>query len=241
MLHNTRGIVLHHIRYSETSLIIKIYTEKFGLQSYLVKGARSRRAKMPGSMFRPMTLLDMVVYHRDNRDLQNIREASISAPFHSIAADIRKSSVSIFIAEILIKTIREHEENPELFDFLASSLEYFDMQEKGIENFHLYVLVMLSRFIGLFPQDGVSSFSSFFDLREGRFRANPPGHPDFLEGQSSKGLYILTQTRARDLENILFSKDTRDSLLNALLLYYQIHLSSLGSFKSLDVLREVFA
>ena len=241
MLHNTRGIVLHHIRYSETSLIIRIYTKNFGLQSYLVKGARSRRSKMPGSMFRPMTLLEMVVDHREKRDLQNIREASIQAPFHSIATDIRKSTVAIFLAEVLLKTIREHEENLELFDFLASSLQYFDMQEKGIENFHLYLLLMLSKFIGLFPQGEASGKASFFDLREGKFKYARPWHPDFLDGESCHSLYMLAQRKAPDLENLKLDKAIRSKLLDALLIYYQIHLSGLGHVRSIDVLREVFA
>ncbi|MDT8393155.1 MAG: DNA repair protein RecO [Bacteroidales bacterium] len=240
MLQNTRGIVLHHIRYSETSLIVKIYTEAFGLQAYLVKGARSKRSKLPGSMFRPMTLLDMIVYHRPARDLQHIREASIAEPFHSIASDIRKSTVAIFLSEILLKTIKEHESNSELFDFMASSLHFFDLQKQGIESFHLYLLVMLSHFLGLYPQGEISSDDSYFDLREGKFSPFHPAHADYLEGDACKGLYILTQTSANALHNLKINRKTRDELLNMLVLYYQIHLSGMGTIRSLEVLREVF-
>lgn len=241
MLQKTRGIVLNHIRYAESSLIVRIYTEDFGLQSYIVKGARSKRSGMRVSMFQPMTLLQLVVYHRNNRDLQNIREVSIEEPFHSIASDLRKSTVSIFLAEIIYKAIKEHEANKELFDFLASSLNFFNMQSEGIENFHLYLLVMLSRFMGLQPLLGDAGNHSFFDLREGKFSASQPLHTEYLQGKASFGLYALTFTSASELGSLKLDKPTRDELLNALLLYYQIHLHGMGSIKSLEVLREVFS
>lgn len=239
MLQKTRGIVLHHIRYSETSLIIRIYTESFGLQSYLVKGARSKRSSMRSSMFQPMTLLNMVVYHRNSRELQGIREAAIEKPFHSIASDLRKSTIAIFLSEVLLKTIREREANPDLFDFLASSLHFFDMQEDGIECFHLYFLLMLSRFLGLYPQEGDDG-QDYFDLREGKFVAGKPLHPDYAGMKTSRGLLMLSRATAADLGSLHMDRDLRNAILDTLLTYYQVHLSGLGTLKSVEVLRDVF-
>lgn len=240
MLLKTRGIVLHHIRYAESSLIVRIYTEEFGLQSYLVKGTRSKRSGMRTSMFQPMTLLQLVVYHRNNRDLQNIREVTIEEPFHSIASDLRKSTISIFLAEFIFKAIKEHESNKELFDFLASSLHFFEMQSEGIESFHLYLMLMLSRFMGLYPQEGGPGENNYFDLREGKFTSLQPLHTDYIKENIARGLHTLTNTSAAELGKMGLDKPTRDELLNALLQYYQIHLHGMGQIKSLDVLREVF-
>ena len=240
MLHKTRGIVLHHIRYSESSLIVKIYTEAFGLQAYLVRGARSKRSSMRSSMFQPMTSLELVVYHRPQKDLQHIREASVAEPFHSISSDLRKSTIAIFLAEILLKTAKEGEANEDLFEFLVSSLLFFDMQEEGVENFHLYFLVRLSRYLGFSPQADPDTTRAYFDLREGKFTSTLPSHPDHLDGQISSCLSTLTKTSAGELSELTINKTIRNELMSAILMYYQIHLSGLGTIKSLEVLKEVF-
>ena len=241
MLHKTRGLVLHHIRYSESSLIVKIYTEAFGVQSYLVKGARSKKGSMRSSMFQPMTLLDLVVYHRNKSDLQHIREAGVAAAFHSISSDLRKSTIAIFLAELLLKTLKEGEANEELFEFLYSSLHFFDMQTEGNENFHLYFMVQLSRFLGFYPQGEPSDKHAFFDMREGKFIDGVTSHGDRIEGSLSQTFYMLTQATAGELNELSIPRIIRMELLDALLIYYQIHLTGLGSIKSVEVLREVFS
>lgn len=240
MLHKTRGIVLHSIKYSESSIIVKVYTEAFGLQSYLVKGARSKKAALRSSMFQPLTLLDMVVYHRGSSELQHIREASVSEAFHAISSDLRKSAVAIFLAEVLFRSLKEAEASEELFDFLAHSLSFFDMQEAGAEYFHLYFLVRLSRFLGFQPQGMPSGERAHFDLREGRFVAVQAPHPDQVSDAPSRAMWEIMNVSAGDLQSLSLPRKTRDELLDALLIYYQIHLSGLGSIKSLEILREVF-
>lgn len=195
---------------------------------------------MRSSIFQPMTLLDLVVYHQSKSDLQHIREASIAEPFHEISSDLRKSTIAIFLAEILIKALREGESNEELFEFLSSSLHFFDMQSEGVENFHLYFLVKLSRYLGFSPQGEPKNMMACFDLREGKFIHGQAPHTDQIEGDLGRGLYMLTISSAGELNKLSMSKSLRNELLNALLLYYQIHQSGLGTIKSFEVLREVF-
>ena len=240
MLHNTRGLVLHHIKYSESSLIVKIFTELFGLQAYLVKGARSKKSTVRSSHFQPMTMLDLVVYHREKNDLQHIRESAISEPFHAISTDIRKSTIALFLAEILLKTLKEGEGNTEMFDFISSSLNFFEIQEDGIENFHLFFLIKLSRYLGFYPQGTPGTENNFFDLREGRYTGIQPLHPDFLDKEKSSALYALSIARADELSGLINAKTERGEMLNAILIYYQIHLGGLSNIKSIEVLKEVF-
>lgn len=240
MLHKTRGIVLHHIRYSESSLIVKILTEAFGLQSYLVKGARSKRSAMRASLFQPLSLLNMVVYHREKKELQHIREAEVAEAFHSFSSDVRKSTISIFLAELLLRSIREEEANAELFAFLASSLHHFDLQEEGVENFHLYLLVKLSRYLGFSPQGKPTEGMVHFDLREGKFTPLKPLHPDYLDSENSRNLYRLLIADAGNSAGIRFSSRERETLLIGILTYYHIHQPGMGKIRSLEVLKEVF-
>jgi len=240
MIHKTRGIVLHQLKYSESSLIVKIFTERYGLQSYLVKGARSKRSSFRNSYFQPMTLLELVVYHREKNELQHLRDVEISEPFHSISSDLRKSTIALFLSEILMKALHEGEQNLEMFSFISSSLRFLDMQEKGMEYFHLFFLAKLSLYLGFYPRGKPARQDQFFDLREGKFSSRAPHHPDHLEREVGIMLYQLTSMQAGDLEMLNIEKQTRMELLNAMLLYYQIHLSGLGSIKSASILQEVF-
>lgn len=240
MIQKTRGIVLHQIKYSESSLIVKIYTEQYGLQSYLVKGARSKRSAYRSSYFQPMTLLDLVVYHREKNELQHLREVEISEPFHSISSDLRKSTIALFLSEILLKAVNEGEANEEMFSFISSSLSFFDMQKNGVEFFHLFFLAKLCLYLGFYPRGNPSKEGNYFDLREGRFLSSIPPHPDYLERDLGIKLYLFASIQAGELESLNIDIEIRRELLNALMLYYQIHLSGLGNIRSASILQEVF-
>ncbi len=239
MLHKTRGIVLHHIKYADTSLIVKIYTEAFGLQAYLVKGVRSKKGSFRSSFFQALTLLDLVVYKREKNDLQHLREAEVSEPFHSISTDVRKSTMALFLAEVIMKSMREGETNSDMFSFIASSLSFFNMQDEGIENFHIFLLLKLSRYLGFNPQ-GETEGNSFFDMREGKYYSHKPTHPDYLSPEISRTLHSLDQCGIGQLGKLRLTADMRSNLLDAVLIYYQIHLSGLGTIKSVEVLKTVF-
>ncbi|RLD82809.1 MAG: DNA repair protein RecO [Bacteroidetes bacterium] len=241
MIHKTRGIVLHQLKYSDSSLIVKIYTESLGLQTYLVKGARSKRSAFRSSLFQPMTLLDLVVYHREKNELQRIREAEIAEPFHSISSELRKSTIALFLSEILMKSLNAGEANDEMFAFISSSLRFLNMQEDGIENFHLFFLTKLSLYLGFYPRGNPAAEGEYFDLREGKFSMSPPLHPDYLERDLGMKLYMLSNIKAGELASLNLDKSLRNELLNTILLYYQIHLSGLGTIKSIEILKEVFS
>src|SRR5258705_1073932 len=122
MYAKTRGIVLHTLKYSETSVITKIYTEKLGLQSYIVKGVRAAKSKSKAAMLQPLTLLEMEVSHRENKQLQFIKEFRRAFIYQSIPFDTLKSTISFFLLEVISKAIREHEPNNEMFEFIYDSL-----------------------------------------------------------------------------------------------------------------------
>jgi DNA repair protein RecO (recombination protein O) len=187
-----------------------------------------------------MTMLDLVVYHREKKDLQHIRDVEIAEPLHAISSDLRKSTIALFLSEILTKALHEGEQNDEMFGFISSSLRFLDMQEKGVEYFHLFFLAKLSMYLGFYPRGKPAREDHYFDLREGRFLAVAPPHPDHLGRDMGMRLYQLASIQAGEMEHLSIEKHARMELLNALLLYYQIHLSGLGSIKSVPILQEVF-
>lgn len=240
MLHKTRGIVLHHIKYSETSVIVTIYTESFGRQSYIINGVRSKKAKIKANILQPLFLLDMEVYHKTKRDLQRVKEIQNAFVFSSLPYDIKKSTLAIFIAEILYKTIQEHEANSELFEYLFNSIQVLDLKEKGISNFHIYFLIHLTKFLGFYPDNNYSVTNCYFDLKAGNFVQVKPMHTFYLELDQSKYFSQFLKFSENQHENLKLTYDERIVLLENVLDYYTLHNEGVSNIKSLGVLKEVF-
>jgi len=238
MLQQTRGIVFKSIKYGETSLISKIYTEHYGLQSYIVKGIRTSKSKMKAGLLQPLTLLDMQVYRRENKNLQYLRELSPAIIFTEIPFDVRKSSVGIFMIEILLQSIKEEETNPVLFNYLFETINELDKTKKSIKDFHLHFLIHLSKLLGFFPSGNFSEKNNYFDLQEGIFTSSAPPHPLFLSDNSAKVFSLLIQSAIKKSVSD-FNNSERKELLNNILTYYSLHISNFKTIRSVKVLEEV--
>jgi len=224
MLYKTRGIVLNYIKYRETSIITKIYTEEFGIQSYIVNSVRSKSSRPKIAFFQPLTLLDLVVYHKENTNLNRISEMRCSSSMVSIPFDQRKISVGIFLSEILIKSLKEEERNTALFNFLYGSILSLDKGEKGLENFHLQFLLQFSRYLGFEPQTASEIFSQVF---KGNYE------------DETEALLIDELLLSSYGEEIKISNTVRRNILDLLLKYYEIHHEGLGQINSVQVLKDV--
>lgn len=224
MISKTRGIVFRFTRFRETSIIVSIFTEVFGLQSYIVNGVRSARASGNKiALFQPLTLLDMVVYHRENANINRIREVKCLYPSHTLSTDIRKASISMFICEILNKTVKEEGQSKEIFDFIFNSLLTLDHQEENYENFHLLFLIKLSRHLGF-----------------GAYTASQIGGTRLPDHETGEVLERLLCAEYTTLVTGVTSARRRE-ILEALLGFYAEHLESLGTVKSVQVLRDVLS
>lgn len=221
MLHKTRGVVFRFVRYRETSIIVSIFTELFGLQSYIVNGIRSSKSsgnKM--ALYQPLTLLDLVVYHREHANINRIKEVKCLYPYHTIITDVRKTTMSMFLNEMLNKTVKEESHAQELFQFLYQSLLALDLQEKGYENFHLVFLLKLSRYLG--------------------FGAHRTSEVLGFQGVSDEEEQIINQLLQAEYSTTLnVSTTQRRTLLDVLLKFYASHIDTLGEIRSVQVLREV--
>lgn len=220
MLHKTRGIVFRFTKYGDSSIIVTIFTELFGIQTYIVNGVRSKNAKGKIALFQTLTLLDLVVYYKENASIKRIKEVKCLHAYQTLSADIRKSSIAIFISEIINKAVKDESHATEIFEFLLSSLTLLDHQETNLENFHLIFLIKLSRFLG--------------------FGAH--------QAEEILGVRILNQEEEEILKHLLIADFTesipmsnlqRRNLLEAMLRFYTMHIESLGEIKSIRVLKEI--
>jgi DNA repair protein RecO (recombination protein O) len=240
MLYKTRGIVLHYIKYSETSVIVTIYTERFGRQAYIINGVRSKKAKIKANILQPLFLLDMEVYYKPKRDLQRVKEVQNAVVFSSLPYDIRKSTVAIFIAEIIYKAIQEQESNLELFEYLYNSVQILDLKESGLSVFHIYFLIQLSKYLGFFPNNNYSEEKCFFDLKAGAFMQIRPFHTSFLDKEHSLIFSQLMNFSADQHESLKIAYKERIELLEKIIEYYRLHNTGISEIKSMSVLKEVF-
>ncbi len=239
MLHKTRGIVFKTTDYSETSVIVQVFTEKFGLQSYLINGVKKPKSKIKKNILQPLHLLDMVVYHKPSGTIQRVAELRPQPVFQSIPYDLVKRSLVLFLNEMLYKSIRQQEADEVLFEFLFRSIEILDQQEKGLDLFHLYFLLRLTRFLGFYPDMTRAESASYFDLKAGCYCAELPLHPWALQLPHTTLWTNLLNSSFSDLENLRIAATDRRILLDRIISYYQLHLDSLGQIKSYDILKEL--
>lgn len=236
MLVKTRGIVLNFIKYRETSIIARIYTEQLGLQTYVVNSVRKKGPTMRMALFQPLSLLDMVVYPSAHGGITRISEYKSAHPFESLHYDIRKSSMAFLLAEIVSLTVKEEESNPPLFNFLYESIVALDEKETGFEDFHLVFLLQLSHYLG-FGTDSASEITTQVAF------SPPPGsnasQPSVLHFQMfDKMLGQLIEHPEMPLQ---VSGKVRKELLHILIRFYQLHVDRMGAIKSLDILSDVLA
>lgn len=221
---------MSYLRYRETSVIVRVYTEEFGLQSYLVNGVRSAKSKTNRiALFQPLTLLDMVVYYKPDKDLHRLSEVKISYPFQSIPFEVAKSSMALFVSEMLTKTLKEEANNPVLYQFLVDSVLFLEVADTAYENFHIAFLLKLAFFLGFGPANA-REFES--QLQEQKY----PFLPD-----ASAEAALNTFLRQPLGTPVRISRQIRGELLDAVVAFYRIHIDSLGEIKSLPVLREVLS
>ncbi|TVR43292.1 MAG: DNA repair protein RecO [Bacteroidia bacterium] len=240
MIRNTEGIVLHTLKYGESSLIARIYTRDMGMQSYLVRGVRKSKSRNRQMLFQPLTLVNLVAYHKDNKDgLQNIKDISLRHAYRLIPFDIHRTSLAIFLAEVLSHALKSQEYNYALFDFLNTSLLDLDHQQEKLSFFHLLFLLRLSRFLGFHPRNNRNAVNLFFNLQEGVYQPVFENEQTCLDASLSESFYLLVEADTADLPHI--QKDHRKMLLKKLIDYYRLHLSGMPEIKSLAVLETVFA
>lgn len=239
MLQKTRGIVLRSLKYGDNGVITTIYTETFGRMSFIMQGIHGKKSSVKGNLLKQLFLLEMEVDYKPGRELQRVKEMKNISPFGSIPFTIAKSSLAIFLAELLEKAVREEESRPELFEFLFRSIQMLDLMEDGVNNFHLIFLIQLTQFLGFAPTNNYSESNQFFDMVVGKFVLTPPLHPWFLKTPESSAFAQLIEISYADLPEFKPDQRLRSVLLDSVLEYYGLHLGNKLNLKSLEILREV--
>lgn len=234
-----QAMVLNTIKYGETSIILHAYTQNFGLRSFVVKGVRTakRNKSFSMGMFQPLTQIELMTSAPKRSGLSVLKSAKITHPYATIPLDIFKSSVCLFLAEVLRSVLKEEEQNQALYSFLSNALSWIDTHDHTA-NAHILILIQLTKYLGFYP-DVSTVEQPYFDIQNGYFCSHPQSS-DCVSGNEILLFKTFLGTKFDRLETILASADQRRELLKLLMRYYQLHLQSFALPKSLAVLYEVF-
>lgn len=238
MLVNTKAIVISAIKYGEADLIVKCYTLTSGLKTYLLRGIlKSKKGKFKTSLFQPLTQLELVAKHKDKGNLEYLQEAKILKPYTDLHTNIVKSSMVLFISEILKNSIQEEEQNEPLYDFIESSINWMD-DNPNISNFHLQFLLNLTRYLGFYPDESTNE-APFFNMQEGIFQEEETGEY-CIEGPNLLFLKQFIGINFDAGKTVKMNRAERSDFLRMLIAYYQLHIENFRKPKSLGVLNEIF-
>ena len=237
-----RAIVIRTINYSENSVVLKCFTSTHGIQSYLVNGVRSRKGSIKPSQLQPLTLLELESTYQQNKNLQRIKELKCTPPLLNLHYDIIKSSIGIFIAEVMNKAISEEDQLDEpLFEFLFHTIQILDIEQKNTSNFPLYFLLQLTRYLGFFPKGIYSENTNGFDIKEGCFEKYDQRNPFQIEPLLSEKISELLHCDFEQCKSIILTNQQRTISLNFIIEYFQQHIHGFGELKSNKVLSEVLS
>ena len=244
MTHKTNGIVLRTLKYGETSVVVTIFTELFGVQTYMVNGVRtSKKSSAKANHFQPGAILDLIVYHNDLHTMQRIKEFKWAILYENVLSNVIKNSIALYMVELIQKCLPQPEQNTDLFYFCEDILLQLDVADKAVTaNFALYFALHLAHFFGFRMNDDFDEVNHVMDLREGSFVSEHPAHPDFIDGDQA---YITSQLlkvmQPFELADIKLNHEMRRKLLLHYQTYYALHITDFGKMKTLMILHEVLS
>ncbi|MDW8851324.1 DNA repair protein RecO [Flavobacterium sp. MMLR14_040] len=237
MLVKTKAIVISALKFQEKSLIVKCFTLSSGLKSYFVRDAFSnRKTSQKIAYFQPFSILEIEAVHKNKGTLENLKEIKTAVPFQTIHTDIVKSTIVMFLSEMLHHSIQEEEKNESLFEFLETALIWFDHHDE-VSNFHLILLLEATKYLGFYPD--ISEIDlPYFEINDGVFTLF---HGINTLTEHETNLFKKLIDLKFDNDQRVFHVVERQVLLKVLIDYYSFHLEGFKRPKSLDVLREIFS
>jgi len=238
MLDSTQAIVLYYTKYNDSSVVLHLFTAQHGRLAVMVHGIKSKKQNKCAS-FQSLFLLDTIIDFKPNRNIQTLKEFKVTPPLYQLSSDISKTTIALFIAEVLSKCLREENAEKHLFEFIQTSILLLNELDKGISVFHLAFLLKLSWFLGFSPyvETGVVKY---YDVKRSKPVLDKPAHDFFLSGTDYHKMIDLLELPLGKLPELVMTKSERNSLLNAIIQMYEIHAINFSGFKSHQVLHDVF-
>lgn len=241
MLVSTKAILLHSLRYSDNSVIAKAYTESHGMLPFMVHVGKGKKSASKAVLLQPLTLLEIGFNPESKGGIKRPSGWERAEMTSSITLDTIKTTLALFMAEMVLKSIQEEEQNSSLFNFLWRAVKLLDLDDQPLNNFHLKFLVELSGHLGFYPDAQSYSSGALLNLIEGRFQYGAQLDQHHLDSEMSELLYELVRISFSDHHSVALSTEERRTLLSSMIDYYRLHLDGMREIKSHQILQEVLA
>jgi DNA repair protein RecO (recombination protein O) len=237
MQQKTNGIILQSTKFQDKKNILKIYTLQQGVQSYVVNVGHSKKSKIKSAHVIALNQIEFIEQIKKTRSIQLISDIHVSYVYQNLFTNPLKNTVAIFLNEVLLKALREQPENSELYQFIVKSLIVFDDQHYEATNFHMHFLIELSKYLGFYPNNNYTQQNCLFDMQEGIFISQTPGHLYYADSELSFYLSELLNMKS----DFICNAKTRSELLHLIITLYRLHIPNFGEIKSIQVLKEILA
>lgn len=234
------AIILRSRNYSDTSVIIKCYTKQKGISSIIARGVKNKKKNSVMAMFQPLSLVEVVTYSKKaDAELKSFKEIKSNYFYRNLHSDPLKSSLTMFLAEMLESTLKEEEPNELLFSFLETSFQYLD-DLSHYANFHISFLIELTKHLGFYPM--IDDFDKkYFDIEYGVFYDYNKKSPYIFSGEIIENFKLFLGMKFVESSEVTLSKQQRNDLLKFIIYYYSLHVSNFKEPKSFEVLKLLFS
>lgn len=217
-----------------------MYTEQFGRVSYMIARSRGKRSTVSPSLFMPLSVVEMEVEHKNNRDIHRIKEAKACFSVMELSCNPVKNVIALFLAEVLFRVIKETEPDAALFEFLYQSVYLLELTDKGVANFHLVFLLRLLHHLGIFPNTDSYSPGKYFDMLNAVFTDSIPMHKYFLSAEESQAFVGLLRISFENMHAYAFTRTERVNIVMRIIEYYRLHLPEFPEIRSIAVMQSLF-
>jgi len=242
MYEKLKGVVLNTVRYNDTTSIVHIYTDQRGLMAFAVTQGASRTARLRNAMLMPLSLVNIEARISPQRSLCRLREVQPSYPLVTLYSDPIKNAIAMFISELMTHVIQEVERNTALFRYLEQAVQLLEqLPTRDAANFHICYLYHLGAHLGIQPNVQTYQPGYWFDMTDGVFVSGVNNRHPHLRPEQAQVIYLLSRMTFANMTRFRFTRDERNSVLDVILNYYKLHNASIGTLRSPDILRQLFA
>jgi len=236
----TRGIVLRLMPFNDKNKIVKIYTEHFGLRTFIVSASSSKLSRQKTALLQALQPISLETSFIETNKLTRLGEIIAAGSINHAMQHQTKRSILLFLNEVLYKCLREEQADEPLFNYIIDSILYLEKTDKNCNNYHLIFLVKMCQYLGFMPVSNYSNYHKYFYYREGLFD-NFKSDNMMMDEEQSKLFAHLLQLNFDDMSQLNIHTNARSKLLENILFYYSQHLPSFKDIKSLEILAEIHA
>lgn len=234
-------VALRMVRHNERHNILTAYSRELGRVAFAVPAGAGREAQRRRALLMPLSIVECVADIRPGREVHLMFDPRSELPLTGLRLNPVRSTVAMFISEVLGIVLREGPPDAALYGYVCRSVAELDaLPLRNVANYHLYFLYGLGRFLGIEPDVSDYRDNMVFDMADGRFRLSAPLHGQFLDPVRSRAVVALSRMTPANLHMFRLSRRERNELLDGILRYYSLHYAALSGLRSLDVLRELF-